>query len=926
MCRVVDGEADGEDEVDDGDGVDSDVPEPHEPGDVHEHHGDVNDDEEGGEGMGDEQEGDSCHGRDGEAEEGEGVGERGEILGPLRHLGSYPLHNLHLRSRVGLGTWPSVEPALHLDVHPVYLDVSSCWVAGRAIAQGHLLGERLVLGEEELEERTEELGVLRAEGGRVDTVFCSPCLVKDDVLAIELVHRSLHRLLLDPTGELDVPLVGADESSEGGAGRSGQPVMEHVIEELRVPDLHRLQLVRPVHVLAAPQLRPGGLVGEVGGDEEELRAQLEVVDEGGEVAERVVESVPLPPHKRVHQACDLHHLLLRLARVQAVHVRLLPVVHQDVYLDPSCPELLVPDLEDFLQRVVAGHEVTEAEVLPKLGQAVGSDSEHAEEDEDDPDLDVEVGEERSVVFCDKVPQVSSLPHAAAVVAARLVHLLLLDVAADDAGGKNGDLKEVVQHDADGGVGAEVAQGRECGDGAQGEGEHVRQTRQRDRRSRALHHVCDPVLQLELLGGSIQRSCEHEHVVDADAEEDEGQQRRDGRLRDVGEPADAVSGADGEADGGDTREGDGAATEDGMKLAEHEDGVDDNEGDADVELDDVASYDSTQHPADRALHLHVGNDVLALLVPLVHLLEELSLPHQRRVASLLPLGVCDRVEAVAVLPVGVVDPRGEPGQLQRAGAGDASARVVNLPRQQLLAVRDVKHHRLLAPSWGEHQLGLVDPGQQLGVGVDEAEVEAMSIHVVHELERATAGEAEVVARTRLGADGGEVVTDIIDPNHEVAPEPRIEVVDLLEVLRRQDVAVRLALEEDRLHPKARSEHLSVQLLVFEHLGSRGGPEILCLRLLPCLRHPRNADRKDHKGQHEDRRWVLGDKPSPLLQLVSHSLVDGGRDVDKGVDDGACHLDLHQGTSVLSIQLAFNLLSVRRPGDCKQPQQSIASIMR
>mmetsp|Transcript_48725 Transcript_48725/g.152941 ORF Transcript_48725/g.152941 Transcript_48725/m.152941 type:complete len:436 (+) Transcript_48725:1674-2981(+) len=435
------------------------------------------------------------------------------------------------------------------------------------------------------------------------------------------------------------------------------------------------------------------------------------------------------------------------------------MVHQDINFDPSCPELLVADLEDFLKRVVAGNEVAQAEVLPQLSQAVGPHGEQSHEDEDGADLEVEVGEEGSIVLRDEVAEVASLPHAAAVVTARLAHLLLLDVAAGaarpflsargaeaeavsplrhnsllvphDAGREDGDLEEVVENDADRRVGAEVAQGWKSCDGPKSEGEHVCHARQRDRRPCALHHVRNPVLKAMVSGSPIQRACQHEHVVHANTQQDEGEQSRHWSLRDVCIAADPIGGADCEPDGRDAGEGDGGAAEHRVELAEDEDGVNYDERDANVELDDVAPDDSAQHPTDRALYLDVGLDVLALLVPLLHLLQELPLPHQCRVAALLALGVCDRVVAVGVSTVCIVGPGREPGHLQRVGTDDLAVLVL-LPSQQLLAIRDVQNNRLLAVGRGEDELGRVDPGEQLGVGVDQVEVEAMAAHVVHEL--------------------------------------------------------------------------------------------------------------------------------------------------------------------------------------------------
>mmetsp|Transcript_9528 Transcript_9528/g.18487 ORF Transcript_9528/g.18487 Transcript_9528/m.18487 type:complete len:315 (-) Transcript_9528:2880-3824(-) len=61
VSRVVDGETDGQHEVDDGDGVDRDVPQPHDADNVEEHHGDVCHDDEPREPMRDEDHGHHPH-------------------------------------------------------------------------------------------------------------------------------------------------------------------------------------------------------------------------------------------------------------------------------------------------------------------------------------------------------------------------------------------------------------------------------------------------------------------------------------------------------------------------------------------------------------------------------------------------------------------------------------------------------------------------------------------------------------------------------------------------------------------------------------------------------------------------------------------------------------------------------------------------
>eukprot|EP00961_Rhodomonas_salina_P066139 888485-Rhodomonas_salina.4 len=127
--RVVDGEADGEHEVDDGDGVDGDAPEPHEPDEVDEHERDVDHDDEAREHVREQEERHDRHGHQRQRDVqdrlaahhrkllrvqelvrvDDGLQDRVEVLHPIAH----PLHDLDGGRGVALRALSRVLKAPH---------------------------------------------------------------------------------------------------------------------------------------------------------------------------------------------------------------------------------------------------------------------------------------------------------------------------------------------------------------------------------------------------------------------------------------------------------------------------------------------------------------------------------------------------------------------------------------------------------------------------------------------------------------------------------------------------------------------------------------------------------------------------------------------------------------------------------------------
>eukprot|EP00965_Chrysotila_dentata_P173058 5710823-Pleurochrysis_carterae.AAC.1 len=108
-------------------------------------------------------------------------------------------------------------------------------------------------------------------------------------------------------------------------------------------------------------------------------------------------------------------------------------------------------------------------------------------------------------------------------------------------------------------------------------------------------------------GRLERVEEHEHIVDANAEQDEGEHVHHRVERNAEAGGQAVRDADGEAARGDAREGEQRLAAHRVAAREHEQGVDDDEHDADRERGDVAADGAAQLHANRRVRLRVQVD-------------------------------------------------------------------------------------------------------------------------------------------------------------------------------------------------------------------------------------------------------------------------------------------------------------------------------